>query len=76
MGGDVKGDNAVKKKKKAQWGTADAEIKVPPVEISQLSKLLSLKSSVGQIIAMHAPPSARNYRSRPLITQSFQSVFL
>ena len=44
-----------------QWGTADAEIKVPSVENSELPKVLPLKPGVGQNIAMHASSTAMNF---------------
>ena len=44
-----------------QWGTADAEIKVLSVENPGLTNVLPLKLGVGQNIAMHASPTARNY---------------
>ena len=42
------------------WGTEDSEIKVPSVENPELTNCLSLKPGVGQNIAMHASPTARN----------------
>ena len=43
-----------------QMGTADAEIKVPYVEHRELTNILPLKPLVGQNIAIHASPTARN----------------
>ena len=40
--------------------TADAEIKVLSVENPGLSKVFSVKPGIGQNIAMHASPAARN----------------
>ena len=42
-----------------QRGTADADIQVRSVENPELTNVLSLKPGVGQIIAMHASPTAR-----------------
>ena len=42
-------------------GAADAEIKVPSVENPKLIDVLSLKPAVGQNIATHALPTARNF---------------
>ena len=44
-----------------QWGTADAQIKVPSAENLELSCVLALKPGVGQNIAMHASPTARSF---------------
>ena len=43
-----------------RWGSADAEINVLSVENPELSKVLSLKHGVGQIIASPASSAARN----------------
>ena len=43
------------------WGTADADITVPSVENPELTNVLRLKPGVGQNIAMHASPTARNF---------------
>ena len=48
------------------WGcthseTLDAEIQDPSVENPVLTNVLHLKSGVGQNIAMHASPTARNF---------------
>ena len=42
-----------------QCGTVDTEIKVPSVENVEL--VLPLKLGIGQNIAMHASPTARNF---------------
>ena len=42
-----------------QRGTADADIQVRSVENPELTNVLPLKPGVGQIIAMHASPTAR-----------------
>ena len=44
-----------------QWGTADAEIKIPSVENPELTNALPLKPGVCQNIAMHASPTTRNF---------------
>ena len=41
--------------------TADAEISVPSVENPELTNVLPLKPGVGQNIAVHASPTARNF---------------
>ena len=43
-----------------QWGAADAEIKVPSGENTEL-KVLPLKPGVGQYIAIHATLTARDF---------------
>ena len=43
------------------WGTVAAELKAPFAENPELSKVLSSKPDVGQNIAMHASPTARNF---------------
>ena len=43
-----------------QWGTADAEIKVPSVEKPDVTNILLFKLGVDQNIAMHASRTARN----------------
>ena len=43
-----------------QWGAADAGIKVPSVENTEL-KVLPLKPGVGQYIAIHATLTARDF---------------
>ena len=40
---------------------ADGKIKVPSVENSELTNLLTLKPGVGQNIATDASPTARNF---------------
>ena len=42
----------------AQWGAADAEVKVHSVENPELANVLSLYPGVGQNIATHASPTA------------------
>ena len=44
-----------------QWGAADAEVKVPSVENTELKGSLPLKPGVGQYIAMHATLIARDF---------------
>ena len=44
-----------------QWSAAGTEIKVPSIEKPELTNVLPLKSGVGQNIAMHASPTARNF---------------
>ena len=45
-----------------QWGTADAKIEVPPpIKNPELTNVLPFKPGVGQNIAMHASPAARNF---------------
>ena len=44
-----------------QWGTVDAEMKVPSVENPELMNVLPLKPGVGQNIAMYALLTARNF---------------
>ena len=39
----------------------DAEMKVPSVENTELTHVLLLKPGVGQDIAIHASPTARNF---------------
>ena len=46
--------------KTPQWGAADAEIKVPSGENTEL-KVLPLKPGVGQYIAIHATLTARDF---------------
>ena len=73
-----------------QSGTADAEIKVPSDEILELTNILPLKPGVGQNIAIHASPTARNiflvqistfpvhspsFFPNPLILQEMRSLF-
>ena len=41
--------------------TAYAEIKISSVENTELTNVLPLKSGLGQNIAMHASPTARNF---------------
>ena len=43
-----------------QWGAADAEIKIPSGENTEL-KVLPLMPGVGQYIAMHATLTARDF---------------
>ena len=43
-----------------QWGAADAEIKAPPGENTELNVLL-LKPGVGQYIAIYATLTARDF---------------
>ena len=43
-----------------QWGAADAEIKVPSGENTEL-KFLPLKPGVGQYVAIHATLTARDF---------------
>ena len=43
-----------------QWRTADAEIRIPPVENPEL-KVLPFKPGVGPNIALHATPTARDF---------------
>ena len=43
------------------WGTTDAEIKLYSAGNTKLSKRLSFKSETGQITALHASHTARNY---------------
>ena len=43
------------------WGTTDAEIRVPFAENPELSKVLCLEPGVGDNVALHALPAARNY---------------
>ena len=43
-----------------QWGAADAEIKVPSDENTEL-KVLPLKPGVGQYIGIHATLTARDF---------------
>ena len=62
-----------------QWGTADAEYKAPSVENPELTKfnVLPLKPVVGQNIATHASPTARNifvvFFTAPAHSPSFSS---
>ena len=44
------------------WGTADPEIKVHSVENPELTNVLPVELGVGQNIATHASPTARNLR--------------
>ena len=44
-----------------QWGPVNAEIQVPSVENSELRNVLPLRLRVGQNIATHALPTARNF---------------
>ena len=44
-----------------QWGTVDAEMKVPSVENPELINVFPLKPGVGQKIAMYALLTARNF---------------
>ena len=45
-----------------QWGAADAEIKVPSGENTELKRsILPLKPGVGQYIAIHATLTARDF---------------
>ena len=69
----------------SQMGTADAEIKDPSVENPGLKCSPSLKSRVGQNIALHASPTAKNfslahfYRLGPftfIFSQSLLEFFL
>ena len=41
-----------------QWGTADAEFKVPSIENPELAHIISLKPGVGPNIATHVSPTA------------------
>ena len=43
-----------------QWGTANAEVKVPSAENPALSKVFSFKPGLDQNIVLHASPAARN----------------
>ena len=54
---------------------ADAEIKVPSAEIPELSRVLSFKLGVGQNVAFHALPTARNCAFL-IFAFSFHSTFL
>ena len=45
----------------AQWGTADAEVKVHSVENPELANVLPLKPGAGQNIATHASSTVRNF---------------
>ena len=61
-----------------QWDTADAEIKTHLVR-TQSSKILSIKSGVGQNISMHASPTARDFfleliSAFPVHSRSFFSL--
>ena len=44
-----------------QWGAADAEIKVPSVENTELKGSPLRKPGVGQYIAVHATLAARDF---------------
>ena len=44
-----------------QWGAADAEIKVPSGENTELLNVLPFKPGVGQYIAIHATLTAREF---------------
>ena len=68
----------------AQWGAADAEIKVPSAENTEL-KVPPLKPGVSQYIAIHATLTAREfflvyfYPSGPftcIFSKSFPDFFL
>ena len=62
--------NLKKKKKKSifffspspsmQWGTVDAEMRVPCGEVPELTDFLPFKPGVGQNVATHAFPTAMN----------------
>ena len=41
--------------------SADAEMMIPPVEITELSKVLPLKLGISQNIAVHVSPTAGNF---------------
>ena len=60
-----------------QWGTADAEIKVPSVENLELTKVPSFKFGVGQNVALRTSHTARNSASListfPFLSPSFSS---
>lgn len=45
----------------SQWGTADKEIKIHFARDAELSKVLPFKFGVGQNIALHVLPTAKNY---------------
>ena len=63
-----------------QWGAADAEIKVPSGENTELN-VLPFKPGVGQYIAIHATLTARDfflayfYPSGPFTRIFFQNLF-
>ena len=57
-----------------QWGAADAEIKVPSGENTEL-KRSPLKPRVGQSIAMHATLNARDFFVYFYISGPFNCIF-
>ena len=48
-------------RQKGRWGTADMEIMAPSAANRELSQFLSFKPGAGQIIALHASPTVRNF---------------
>ena len=44
-----------------QWGTADAEFKVPSIEDPELAHIISLNPREGPNMATHASPTARHF---------------
>ena len=60
----------------AEVGNPDAEINIPSVGNPELTNVLDVQPRVGQNIALHALPTARNFFLVPSSTFPVQSLSL